>query len=122
VPIRNLSPDSPINKAFAGKGFEVTDEIYQFRNDTASPRERKMLLALDADWDGLSKGNRQDGFYPISWIDTYGQGRTFYCSLGHRDEIYWNPEVLKHYLAGFQYVLGDLDADATPEAGADAAK
>jgi hypothetical protein len=122
VPIRNLSPDSPINKAFAGKGFEVTDEIYQFRNDTASPRERKMLLALDADWDGLSKGNRQDGFYPISWIDTYGQGRTFYCSLGHRDEIYWNPDVLKHYLAGFQYVLGDLAADATPEAGADAAK
>ena len=44
----------------------------------------------------------------------FGDGRTFYCSLGHRDEIYYNPTILRHYLAGFQYALGDLEADATP--------
>ena len=60
------------------------------------------------------KGKRKDGFYPVSWISAYGKGRTFYCSLGHRDEIYHNPYVLEHYLAGFQYILGDLAADATP--------
>jgi len=42
------------------------------------------------------------------------KGRTFYCSLGHRDEIFYNPTILKHYLAGLQYVLGDLEVDATP--------
>ena len=62
------------------------------------------------------KGNRKDGFYAISWIRNYGKGRTFYCSLGHRKEIFSNPVVLKHYLAGFQFVLGDLEADATPKA------
>jgi hypothetical protein len=38
----------------------------------------------------------------------------FYCALGHRDEIFWNPQVLAHYLAGVQFALGDLSADAEP--------
>ncbi len=114
VPLRNLDPDSPVNAAFEKKGFEVTDEIYQFRNDTASSKARRMLLSLDGDKMDLSKGARADGTYPVSWIDTYGRGRVFYCSLGHRDEIYWNETVLKHYLAGIQFALGDLDAEAAP--------
>ena len=43
-----------------------------------------------------------------------GKGRTFYCSLGHREEISCEPAILKHYLAGIQYVPGDLDVDASP--------
>jgi type 1 glutamine amidotransferase len=116
VPIKNLAPGNPINAAFDGKDFEVTDEIYQFRADTALPTDRKFLLALDTTKMDVSKGSRKDGLYPVSWISTFGKGRTFYCSLGHRDEIYWNPVVLKHYLAGIQYALGDLAADATPTA------
>ncbi len=114
VPIRNLEPEHPLNKTFGGENFKVNDEIYQFRGDTALPSDRRMLLALDPEQMDLSKGNRQDGFYPISWLATYGDGRTFYCSLGHRDEIYYNPKVLQHYLAGIQYALGDLEADASP--------
>ena len=114
VPIANLAPNHPLNKVFAKKGFSVKDEIYQFRDDTNSPKDRKILLSLDPKWDGIKKGKRKDGLFAISWIRTYGDGRTFYCSLGHRNEIYYNPVVLKHYLAGFQYAMGDLDADATP--------
>jgi uncharacterized protein len=50
----------------------------------------------------------------VSWIRTYGKGRVFYCSLGHREEIFWNPVVLRHYLAGIQFAIGDLPADSTP--------
>lgn len=114
VPIRLLDPDHPLLKVFGGKGFTVVDEIYQFRNDTARPSERRMLMSLAPDWPELSKGSRDDDFYPISWIDRYGDGRVFYSSLGHRDEIYWNPQILRHYLAGLQFVLGDLSADAEP--------
>ena len=114
VPVRILDTSHPLNKVFGGQGFTVKDEIYQFRDDTAVPAERRMLLSLDPDFDQLSRGKRKDSFYPISWISKYGKGRTFYCSLGHRNEIYHNPVVLEHYLAGFQYVLGDLDADASP--------
>ena len=115
VPVRLLVPDHPLNKVFQGQGFTVTDEIYQFRDDTAQAKDRRMLLSLDPEWDGIKKGNREDGFFPVSWIREYGQGRNFYCSLGHRDEIYFNPAIMEHYLAGFQYALGDLKADATPD-------
>jgi type 1 glutamine amidotransferase len=120
VPVKNLDPKHPLNAAFDGKDFEIADEIYQFRRDTAQPSERHFLLELDTTkLSDIGKGNRGDkGPYPIAWLSTYGKGRTFYCSLGHRQEIYWNPMILRHYLAGIQYALGDLDANAAPTAKA----
>lgn len=120
VPVKNLDPKHPVNAAFGELDFEITDEIYMFRDDTALSGARRYLLALDTskmtDKD-LAKGKRKDGFFPVAWVATYGQGRNFYCSLGHRQEIYWNPMILKHYLAGIQFALGDLSADAAPRAG-----
>ena len=73
-------------------------------------------LRLSGEVEDTGKGKYgKDGLYPISWCDEYGEGRIFYCSLGHRDEIFWNPVVLQHYLAGIQFALGDLEADATPK-------
>lgn len=116
IKAKNLEPDHPLMAGFEGKDIEVADEIYQFREDTASPAERRMLLSLSGDIVDKGKGNQGiDGFYPIAWLDEYGKGRVFYCSLGHRDEIFWNPAVLKHYLAGIQYATGDLEADAEPK-------
>ena len=115
IRVKNLDPGHPLNAAFAGKDFEIADEIYQFRKDTASADERRMLLSLSGEIVDKGKGNTgKEGLYPIAWLDKYGDGRIFYCSLGHRDEIYWNPVILKHYLAGIQYALGDLDAEAEP--------
>ena len=59
---------------------------------------------------------RTDGDNAISWIKRFGEGRVFYCSLGHNQEVYWNKAVLQHYLAGIQWALGDLKADETPSA------
>ena len=115
IRVKNLEPGHPLNAAFAGKDFEIADEIYQFRKDTASADERRMLLSLSGEIVDKGKGNTgKEGLYPIAWLDKYGDGRIFYCSLGHRDEIYWNPVILKHYLAGIQYALGDLDAKDEP--------
>lgn len=114
VGIKNIDPKHPVNAAFGGKGFEITDEIYQFRPTTALPGERRYLLTLDEEKTNMKIGGRKDGFYPVAWISTYGKGRTFYCSLGHRQDIYWNKAVLAHYLAGMQFALGDLDADSKP--------
>jgi type 1 glutamine amidotransferase len=114
VSIKNVEPKNPLNAAFDGTGFDIKDEIYVFRADTALPTERKYLLTLDEGKMDLKKGNRKDGLYPISWVSTFGKGRTFYCSLGHNNEIYMTPAIMKHYLAGIQYAFGDLKADATP--------
>ena len=52
----------------------------------------------------------------MSWIKTYHKGRVFYTVFGANPPSFWNPELLQHYLAGIQYALGDLKADATPSA------
>lgn len=117
VTVKNLDPEHPLTAAFKGQGFKIKDEIYKFRADTAKPDERRVLLALDPDGTDMSKDrNDKRDLYPIAWVDTYGGGRVFYCSLGHNDEVYWNPAVVEHYLAGIQYALGELEADATPKA------
>jgi type 1 glutamine amidotransferase len=57
---------------------------------------------------------RADNDFGVSWVHKYGKGRVFYCSLGHREETYWNPVMLKYYLSGIQFATGDLKADASP--------
>lgn len=117
VKVKNLDPKHPVNAAFKGEGITLKDEIYKFRNDTASVSDRRMLLSLDPTGTDMTK-DKEDlrSLYPIAWLDTWGKGRVFYCSLGHNDEIYMNPVVMEHYLAGIQFALGELKADATPQA------
>jgi hypothetical protein len=111
-------PGHPLNAAFQGKGFVIHDEIYRVKQVGLRINSR-VLIGLDM----KNEHNRSaldvrpaDRDIPISWIRTYGAGRLFYCSLGHNDEVYWNPAVLQHYLSGIQYALGDLAVDASPVA------
>ena len=119
VAVRNDDPDHPVNASFCGKGFEITDEIYQMKGCFSRDAQR-VLLSLDWGNEMNHKVNtnalhRADRDFGISWIKSDGGGRVFYCSLGHNDHIYWDPAVLRHYLAGIQYALGDLKADDKPK-------
>jgi len=114
VGIKIDEPKHPVNAAFAGKAFLITDEIYMFTK-IYSRTKLRVLLSLDMT-KTRAKGRRADNDYAVSWVRALGKGRVFYCSLGHRNEIFWNPAVLRHYLAGVQFALGDLPADATPSA------
>jgi type 1 glutamine amidotransferase len=112
-------PQHSLLRAFAGKGFKLRDEIYQFK-DPYTRDDRRVLMSLDladqATGDVASKkGGRKDNDYAVAWIKTAGQGRVFYCSLGHAANVFQDPAVLQFYLDGIQYALGDLSADATPK-------
>ncbi len=108
VTIKNGDPDNPINAAFQGQGITLKEEIYQFNRGIYSREKQRVLLSLDMTQTPEKSGNRADKDYAISWIKTHGKGRVFYCSLGHNNEIFSNPKVLQHYLAGIQWALGDL--------------
>ena len=62
------------------------------------------------------KMRRKDGDFAVSWVRSFGKGRVFYCSLGHEHGVFWHPAVLRHYLDGIQFALGDLPADTKPSA------
>ncbi|HUT23808.1 MAG TPA: ThuA domain-containing protein [Sumerlaeia bacterium] len=108
-------PKHPLNEAFGGKGFLIKDEIYQITGPYGRDTHR-VLLSLDMTNPRNPDGKRTDGDNAISWIRTFGKGRVFYCSLGHNNEIFWDEAVLRHFLDGIQFAIGDLKADATPSA------
>ncbi len=116
IPVKLDEPEHPLTRAFGGKGFEIADEIYTFK----APYSRaslRVLLSVDMAKFKLPpgrKGPRDDNDYAVSWVRPVGKGRAFYCSLGHRHEILWNPTLLRHYLDGIQFALGDLPAEAAP--------
>lgn len=115
VTVRLDEPNHPLNAAFDGKPFVIADEIYQFGAPYSRDKLRVLLSLEPAKIDPAKPGiKRTDDDFAISWVRQYGKGRVFYCSLGHRDEIFWNPQILAHYLAGIQFALGDLSADAAP--------
>jgi len=115
VTVKTDDPQHSINAVFKGEPFEIADEIYQFREPYCRDLLH-VLLSLDTSRTNMNKPGvrRQDRDFAVSWIHRFGRGRVFYCSLGHRDEIFFDPRILRHYLAGIQYAMGDLSAGQPP--------
>ena len=112
-------PHHPITRAFDGKPFEYVDEFYRLSAPYSRDKVR-VLLSLDPIATDMMQGRcygrclRDDNDYPVAWIRQHGKARVFYTSLGHNPDVFWDPRILTMFLAGTQYALGDLDADATP--------
>ena len=72
-----------------------------------------MLLRLDTTRTDMTRPGikRTDGDFGVSWARHWEQGRVFYTSIGHNHEMYWHPKVVRHYLAGIQWAIGDLNAE-----------
>jgi hypothetical protein len=120
VVLRVEEPSHPLMAAFKEPFFIVTDEIYQV-TVPYSRENLRVLLSIDpartkTTPEQKKNIHREDMDFAMTWIKSYGQGRVFYCALGHQHELFWNPIVLQHYLDGLQFVLGDLKADTTPSA------
>jgi type 1 glutamine amidotransferase len=104
-----------------GPTFHVKDEIYLMTNFDRSKVHG--LLGLDKHPpDGSAEGKEQTpGDYPIAWYKLYGNGRVFYTSLGHREDV-WDPNTpagfnrenskevaeayQQHILGGIKWALG----------------
>lgn len=104
--------------------WTVFDEIYQLKNFDRTKVHG--LLTLDK-----HPNNGTPGDYPIAWLKEFGQGRVFYTSLGHREDV-WEPnspaqkggiknapEVAlayqQHLLGGIKWALGLEQSDAKPQ-------
>jgi type 1 glutamine amidotransferase len=92
--------------AHLGPSFEITDEIYQFRDWDRS--KLHVLLSLDPARVDLAKEGvkRADKDFGLSWTDTLGKGRVFYTALGHREEVWADPRFLTHLVNGIAWTFG----------------
>jgi len=119
ITLRVEDRDNPVNASFEADRFEISDEVFQFQAPYSRSKLR-VLLSIDTERTDMNPSRRflperaADKDFAIDWIRNYGKGRVFYSSLGHNPHIFWNAPVLAHFLAGIQFALGDLRADASP--------
>ncbi|HLK63996.1 MAG TPA: ThuA domain-containing protein [Bryobacteraceae bacterium] len=113
APIVVEDPAFPAMKAFPAS-FTINDEIYQVKDFS---RERVRVLArldpvkLDL---GTARVHRSDKDFAVAWAHSYGKGRVFYSSFGHRPELWDRADIQTMYLEALKWSMGITDADVTP--------
>lgn len=123
-------PSHPATKMMNGS-WTVGEEFYQFGTavwDASRPTEQvsqvgrlhipmafsrdrvHVLLSLDTDKtdiSGLGPEMVKGGDYPQAWSRTFGKGRSFYTSLGHREDIWSTDQTFRaHVTGGIRWALG----------------
>ena len=94
--------------------FEITDEIYQFKNYS---RDRvRVLMTLDPNSVDLTgpRVHRTDRDFALTWVRNYGKGRVFYSALGHEYQVWDRPDIQKMWLEAVKWAMGLTPGDATP--------
>jgi len=109
----NQDPQNPATASLPAAWNISQEEIYQFKNyDGAKVHE---LLIMDK-----HPETGEAGHFAVSWCKNYGDGRVFYTSLGHREDIIDPDPDLKdrknsveiskayraHVLGGIEWALG----------------
>jgi type 1 glutamine amidotransferase/mono/diheme cytochrome c family protein/glucose/arabinose dehydrogenase len=118
--IANEDPGHPLVEAiFNGGAFRLNDELYQYKDFDRS--KVRVLLSVDMSVLANHMGGmkRADLDYPMAWVRDFGKGRVFVSSLGHNKHVYHSPDILKMFLQGFRWVLGEIDVDTSSKAKPD---
>jgi type 1 glutamine amidotransferase len=105
--------EHPITKHMPAT-FTIKDEIYQVK-DYSRDKVRVLARLDEKKIDLANKGvHRKDGDFAVAWVKNYGQGRVFWTTFGHREEVYDNKDIQKMYLEATKWVLKLTDGPATP--------
>ncbi len=112
VRTRIEDPDHPLMKPFGKGPFEVSDEIYQFKNYKRSAA--RVLMSIDNSSVDVSRGGRKDRDYAICWIRPWGKGRVFYNAHGHGGNVFQDKAFQEHVKLAMQWAIGDTEVDTTP--------
>jgi type 1 glutamine amidotransferase len=118
--IANEDPTHPIVKeVHGGKGFKLKDELYLYKDFDRSKQRVLMALDMKSEVNATKKGDREDNDYALAWVKEYGKGRVFVSAFGHNKEVFYDPEILKMWVEGFRYVLGEtaVETASIPKPG-----
>lgn len=92
-----------------GDSFRISEEWYSLKNLASD-----LHVLLVQETAGMAGVPYQRPNYPSTWIRKHGQGRVFYTSMGHRDDVWHSDRYHAMLTGGLDWTLGRADADATP--------
>ncbi|UOK56628.1 ThuA domain-containing protein [Bacillus sp. CMF21] len=82
-----VDPAHPVTKGM--KDFTVKSELY--------------YMHVDPVIDVLAYTNTEQVKMPVAWTKQYGEGRVFYCALGHSIDLVERPEMKKMMSQGMAW-------------------
>jgi uncharacterized protein len=89
--------------------FRITEEWYSLRN--FAPDLHVLIVQETA---GMRGDEYDRPAYPSTWARKHGEGRVFYTSMGHREDVWENPMFQKMLLGALSWAVGNVDGDVTP--------
>jgi hypothetical protein len=100
TPTGTVAVVDPLHRSTRGLPNRMTrtDEWYYF--DDYNPRMH-LLMTLDPKSIGEADVNPN----PVSWSHNFEGARVFYTAMGHTNESYSDPDMLKHLAGGLNWVL-----------------
>lgn len=113
ITLELAEPGHPLTAAFEGKPFVHVDEPYLF-NKAYTQKNFRPLLYMDTDKLTNKSKPIDEKIKYVSWIKRFGKGHVFYVSPSHNAQSFEDARLLKFYLNGAQYVLGDFKCDDSP--------
>ncbi|MER3415663.1 MAG: ThuA domain-containing protein [Gemmataceae bacterium] len=89
--------------------FQLFEEWYALKNFAP---DLHVILAQDSK--GMKGAEYQRPLFPATWARRHGQGRVFYTSMGHREDVWTHPLFQQILLGGIAWALRNVDADVSP--------
>jgi type 1 glutamine amidotransferase len=90
-------------------GLGLHEEWYSLKN--FAPDMHVLIVQETAGMEGAEYARPA---YPCTWARRHGQGRVFYSSLGHREDVWTNPIFQSILEGGLNWAVGRVEADVTP--------
>jgi hypothetical protein len=105
--LKTIDPKFPGAEAFNDKKF--VEEWYSLKNFS---NDLHVILAQDCT--GMKGPMYARGTYPETWARMDGQGRVFYTSMGHRENVWQMPEFQNLVVGALNWASRKVDVDVTP--------
>ncbi|MFP4057806.1 MAG: ThuA domain-containing protein [Candidatus Brocadiia bacterium] len=102
------SPDFPGMKGL-GESFQLREEWYAMKDFA-----RDLHVVLVQQTEGMKGGCYQRPPFPSTWARMHGEGRVFFTSMAHREDVWSGQPFQQVLLGGLAWVLGRAEADVSP--------
>jgi type 1 glutamine amidotransferase len=93
----------------AGDGFVLKEEWYSLKDFSDN-----LHVILVQQTDGMKGRMYARPPYPATWARMHGQGRVFYTSMGHREEVWLSTLFQEILFGGIAWAVRNVDANVTP--------
>jgi type 1 glutamine amidotransferase len=92
-----------------GRSFQLMDEWYAMKRFA-----KDLHVILVQETDGMKGPMYQRPPFPATWARMHGKGRVFFCSMGHREDVWTNKTFQQVLLGGLAWAFGNVEADISP--------